>query len=98
MGVAGKKELPDVNALVKKLFVREKFKPDPIGTSVLFSFMAQHFSHMFLKTDFKRGPQYQWGGHGVSSIMLGFLLNFIYVNKHLLRKLKICVIFENFKL
>ncbi|CAG2191006.1 COX2 [Mytilus edulis] len=65
MGVAGKEELPDINALVKKLFVREKFKPDPIGTSVLFSFMAQHFSHMFLKTDFKRGPQYQWGGHGV---------------------------------
>ncbi|VDI75841.1 prostaglandin-endoperoxide synthase 2 [Mytilus galloprovincialis] len=85
MGVAGKKELPDVNALVKKLFVRKKFKPDPIGTSVLFSFMAQHFSHMFLKTDFKRGPQYQWGGHGID------VTNIYGKNKHdenLLRSFK----------
>ncbi|CAC5373048.1 PTGS2 [Mytilus coruscus] len=85
MGVAGKKELPDVNTLVKTLFVREKFKQDPIGTSVLFSFMAQHFSHMFLKTDLKRGPQYQWGGHGID------MTNIYGKNKHdenLLRSFK----------
>ncbi|XP_063423771.1 prostaglandin G/H synthase 2-like [Mytilus trossulus] len=65
MGVAGKKVLPDVDVLVNKLFIREKFKPEPIGTSALFSFFAQHFTHQFFKTDIKRGPQYQWGGHGV---------------------------------
>lgn len=65
MGTAGRKQLPDVDALVNKLFIRETFKPEPIGTSALFSFFAQHFTHQFFKTDIKRGPQYQWGGHGV---------------------------------
>lgn len=65
MGVAGQTKLPDIHELVQKLFVREKFKPEPRGTSALFSFYAQHFTHQFFKTDIKRGPQYQWGGHGV---------------------------------
>lgn len=65
MGVAGKKTMPDLDPLVKKLFVREKFKPEPTGLSALFSFFAQHFTHQFFKTDVKKGPEYQWGGHGV---------------------------------
>ena len=65
MGTAGRKQLPDLDALVNKLFIRETFKPEPIGTSALFTFFAQHFTHQFFKTDIKRGPQYQWGGHGV---------------------------------
>ncbi|XP_063432560.1 prostaglandin G/H synthase 2-like [Mytilus trossulus] len=65
MGVAGMIKLPDIDELVKKIFVREKFKPEPRGTSALFSFYAQHFTHQFFKTDIERGPQYQWGGHGV---------------------------------
>lgn len=65
LGTAGRKELPDLDTVVKKIFVREKFKPEPIGTSALFSFFAQHFTHQFFKTDIKRGPQFQWGGHGV---------------------------------
>ena len=33
----------------------------------LLAFFAQHFTHMFFKTDFTKGPGFQWGGHGVSS-------------------------------
>ncbi|KAJ8300006.1 hypothetical protein KUTeg_021525 [Tegillarca granosa] len=65
MGTAGKKELPDIDLVVKKFFLRKEFKPDPIGTSVLFSYFAQHFTHQFFKTDLKRGPGFQWGNHGV---------------------------------
>ena len=68
MGTAGRKQLPDLDALVNKLFIRETFKPEPIGTSALFTFFAQHFTHQFFKTDIKRGPQYQWGGHGVRTM------------------------------
>lgn len=75
MGVAGQTKLPDIHELVQKLFVREKFKPEPRGTSALFSFYAQHFTHQFFKTEIKRGPQYQWGGHGVI-IFLKFALQF----------------------
>ncbi|PVD22404.1 hypothetical protein C0Q70_18215 [Pomacea canaliculata] len=65
MGVKGPKELPDIDLLIKKFFTRKKFLPDPIGSNVLFTFFAQHFTHMFFKTDFKGGPDAQWGGHGV---------------------------------
>ncbi|XP_033732578.1 prostaglandin G/H synthase 2-like [Pecten maximus] len=65
MGIWGKKEMPDVDRIVKKFFIRKKFIPEPMGTSALFSFFAQHFTHQFFKTDVKKGPQYQWGGHGV---------------------------------
>ncbi|CAH1786697.1 unnamed protein product [Owenia fusiformis] len=64
MGVKGPKTLPDVE-LFRKFFVRTKFKPDTINTNVLFAFFAQHFSHMFFKTDLKKGPGFQWGGHGI---------------------------------
>ncbi|XP_050414504.1 prostaglandin G/H synthase 2 [Patella vulgata] len=65
LGVKGKKVLPDVDLLVDKFFKRTTFLPDPLGSSVLFTFFAQHFTHQFFKTDFKAGPAYQWGGHGV---------------------------------
>eukprot|EP00111_Clytia_hemisphaerica_P016397 TCONS_00048548-protein len=65
MGVAGKKELPDIDMLIERFFTRKEFKPEPSGTNVLFAFFAQFFTHQFFKTDFKRGPNYQWGNHGV---------------------------------
>ncbi|XP_064616364.1 prostaglandin G/H synthase 2-like [Liolophura sinensis] len=65
MGVAGKKQLPDVQFLVDQLFTRTEFKPDPMKTSVLFAFFAQHFTHQFFKTDFAKGPGFTNGGHGV---------------------------------
>lgn len=65
MGSFGKKVMPDVDRLVKKIFVRKTFLPEPMGTSALFSFFAQHFTHQFFKTDLTKGPEYQWGGHGV---------------------------------
>ena len=64
--LTGGKQLPDVNELTK-LFVRKTFKPDPLRTSVLFAFFAQHFTHQFFKTDFKKGSDFTWSrGHGVS--------------------------------
>lgn len=65
MGTKGPKELPDVNLLIRKFFTRSKFLPEPMGSNLLFTFFAQHFSHMFFKTDFQRGPAFQWGNHGV---------------------------------
>ncbi|KAL4218779.1 Prostaglandin G/H synthase 2 [Mactra antiquata] len=65
MGVVGPTELPDVDMLVEKLMKRTTFKPEPQGSNALFTFFAQHFTHQFFKTDFKRGPGFQWGGHGV---------------------------------
>ncbi|KAK3600354.1 hypothetical protein CHS0354_015951 [Potamilus streckersoni] len=65
LGIWGKKTLPDAKLIVDKLFTRDKFIPDPTGSNGLFVFFAQHFTHQFFKTDFKRGPGFQWGGHGV---------------------------------
>ncbi|KAK7094706.1 prostaglandin G/H synthase 2-like [Littorina saxatilis] len=65
MGTKGPKELPDVDLLIKKFFTRTKFLPEPTGSNVLFSYFAQHFTHMFFKTDFQKGPGFQWGNHGV---------------------------------
>lgn len=61
----GKKKLPPAEDIVKAFFIRKEFIPEPLGTNALFPFFAQHFSHMFFKTDLKKGPQFQWGGHGV---------------------------------
>nr|ALG96639.1 cyclooxygenase-like protein [Phascolosoma agassizii] len=36
-----------------------------MDTNVFFSHFAQHFSHMFLKTDHKLGPAYTWGTHQI---------------------------------
>ncbi|XP_077440611.1 prostaglandin G/H synthase 2 [Vanacampus margaritifer] len=66
MGVAGKKELPDVKLLAETLLIRRKFIPDPQGTSLMFAFFAQHFTHQFFKSDMKRGPAFTVAkGHGV---------------------------------
>ncbi|KAF7690037.1 prostaglandin G/H synthase 2 [Silurus meridionalis] len=66
MGVAGKKELPDVSVVVQKFLVRRKFIPDPQRTSLMFAFFAQHFTHQFFKTDMKRGPAFTKAkNHGV---------------------------------
>ena len=56
--------------IVDKLMKRTEFKPDPRGSNALFTFFAQHFTHQFFKTDFQRGPAFQWGGHGVSVFIL----------------------------
>lgn len=65
MGVAGSKEYPDVDELIKKVFLRREFKPEPYGTNVLFLYYAQHFTHQFFRTDFKKGPQFTMGNDGV---------------------------------
>ncbi|MEQ2190741.1 Prostaglandin G/H synthase 2, partial [Xenoophorus captivus] len=65
MGVVGKKELPDVKVLAEKLLVRRRFIPDPQGTSLMFAFFAQHFTHQFFKSDMKNGPAFTVAkGHG----------------------------------
>ncbi|XP_052223154.1 prostaglandin G/H synthase 2-like isoform X2 [Dreissena polymorpha] len=65
LGVVGPKELPDANLIVQTLMKRTQFKPETMGSNALFTFFAQHFTHQFFKTDFRRGPGFQWGGHGV---------------------------------
>lgn len=64
--IAGKKELPDVKLLAEKVLMRRQFIPDPQGTSLMFAFFAQHFTHQFFKTDMKKGPAFTAAkGHGV---------------------------------
>ncbi|XP_077572967.1 prostaglandin G/H synthase 2 [Stigmatopora nigra] len=66
MGTVGKKELPDAKLLAEKLLMRRQFIPDPQGTSLMFAFFAQHFTHQFFKSDMKRGPAFTLAkGHGV---------------------------------
>lgn len=65
MGAAGKKMLPDAKTIVDKFLTRQEFKPDPLNSSVLFPFFAQHFTHQFFKTDLTKGPGFTWGNHGV---------------------------------
>ncbi|XP_023660355.1 prostaglandin G/H synthase 2-like isoform X1 [Paramormyrops kingsleyae] len=66
MGVAGKKALPDAKLVVEKFLLRKKFIPDPQGTSLMFGFFAQHFTHQFFKSDMKNGPAFTKAlGHGV---------------------------------
>lgn len=63
----GKKELPDAKILAEKLLMRRQFIPDPQGTSLMFAFFAQHFTHQFFKSDMKKGPAFTLAkGHGVS--------------------------------
>nr|QHX41555.1 prostaglandin G/H synthase 2 [Octopus vulgaris] len=66
LGVVGPKVLPDTNKLIE-IFRRQEFKPDPMGTSLLFAFMAQHFTHQFFKTDLTKNPDMQWGNQGVDA-------------------------------
>nr|ALG96661.1 cyclooxygenase [Entonomenia tricarinata] len=65
MGVAGRSVLPDAQLVVDTLLKRDKFKPDLINHNVLLPAFAQHFTHQFFRTDFKKGWEFQYGRHGV---------------------------------
>ncbi|KAM9393894.1 prostaglandin G/H synthase 1 isoform 2-T2 [Pholidichthys leucotaenia] len=68
MGMKGKEVLPDAEVLAERFFKRQKFRPDPQGTNLMFAFMAQHFTHQFFKT--KRGVEGGFTkalGHGVDA-------------------------------
>ncbi|XP_078685368.1 prostaglandin G/H synthase 2-like [Branchiostoma floridae x Branchiostoma belcheri] len=65
MGTAGRKELPSPEYIAQTFLARREFIPDKRRTNVLFNFMAQHFTHQFFKTDFKKGAGRTWGDHGV---------------------------------
>jgi len=65
MGVVGPKELPDVDDLIERFFVRREFKVNPHGTNVFFAFYAQHFSHQFFRTEREKGPGFYAGKDGV---------------------------------
>ncbi|PAA78792.1 hypothetical protein BOX15_Mlig024829g1 [Macrostomum lignano] len=68
MGVVGPKQLPTVGEVVAILFKRQPgqpFKPSAIGTNMLFGSFAQHFSHMFFKSDPRQHPGYTWGDHNI---------------------------------
>lgn len=68
---SGKKEHPDAKLLAEKLLMRRQFIPDPQGTSLMFAFFAQHFTHQFFKSDMKKGPAFTLAtGHGVSTDIL----------------------------
>ncbi|XP_020561319.1 prostaglandin G/H synthase 1 isoform X1 [Oryzias latipes] len=68
MGTKGKPVLPDVKLLTERFFRRQKFRPDPQGTNLMFAFMAQHFTHQFFKTNRKaEGGFTNALGHGVDA-------------------------------
>ncbi|XP_066280268.1 prostaglandin G/H synthase 2-like [Branchiostoma lanceolatum] len=66
MGTKGRKELPSAEYLAETFLARRTFLPDTSRrTNVLFGFTAQHFTHQFFKTDFKKGPGRTWSDHAV---------------------------------
>nr|AHW81485.1 cyclooxygenase-d [Branchiostoma belcheri tsingtauense] len=66
MGTKGRKELPSPEYLAQTFLARRRFIPDMRRrTSVLLGFMAQHFTHQFFKTDYKKGPGRTWSNHAV---------------------------------
>ncbi|XP_017267765.1 prostaglandin G/H synthase 1 isoform X2 [Kryptolebias marmoratus] len=68
MGTKGKPVLPDAKELTERFFKRQKFRPDPQGTNLMFAFMAQHFTHQFFKTSHKaKGGFTRALGHGVDA-------------------------------
>ncbi|KAF7663450.1 hypothetical protein LDENG_00210520, partial [Lucifuga dentata] len=68
MGTKGKAVLPDPKEIAERFFKRKTFRPEPQGTNLMFAFMAQHFTHMFFKTDHKAGPIFTKAfGHGVDA-------------------------------
>ncbi|XP_020499609.2 prostaglandin G/H synthase 1 [Labrus bergylta] len=68
MGTKGKSVLPDTKVLAERFFRRNKFRPDPQGTNLMFAFMAQHFTHQFFKTNHKvPGGFTKALGHGVDA-------------------------------
>ncbi|CAN9512918.1 unnamed protein product [Ophioblennius macclurei] len=68
MGTKGKAVLPEPKELVERFFKRNKFRPDPQGTNLMFAFMAQHFTHQFFNTDHNRGGGFTKAlGHAVDA-------------------------------
>ena len=63
--ITGKKDLPSPEEIAERLFKRTDFIPDPMNTSALFAFFAQHFTHQFFQTEYDKGPGYTWGQHGI---------------------------------
>ncbi|KAG7247704.1 hypothetical protein CRUP_031224, partial [Coryphaenoides rupestris] len=60
--------LPDPELLVERLLRRRVFRPDPQGSSLMFAFFAQHFTHQFFRTDQRRGPGFTKAlAHGVDA-------------------------------
>ncbi|KAL6471599.1 hypothetical protein MHYP_G00202490 [Metynnis hypsauchen] len=58
--------LPEAKQVVEKVLLRRRFIPDPQGSSLMFAFFAQHFTHQFFKSDLKRGAAFTRSlGHGV---------------------------------
>nr|XP_039274776.1 prostaglandin G/H synthase 2-like [Styela clava] len=62
MGVAGPEVFPGVMETLQKIFTRTKFKPCPMGTSVLLPLYAQHFTHQSFKS-YQDDPKLTWGSH-----------------------------------
>ncbi|XP_036955342.1 prostaglandin G/H synthase 1 isoform X3 [Acanthopagrus latus] len=68
MGTKGKSVLPDPKVMAERFFRRNKFRPDPQGTNLMFAFMAQHFTHQFFKTNNDaQGGFTKALGHGVDA-------------------------------
>ncbi|KAK2901104.1 hypothetical protein Q8A67_009219 [Cirrhinus molitorella] len=79
-------DLPNPKQVVEKVLVRKQFIPDPQRTSLMFAFFAQHFTHQFFKSDFKKGPAFTKAlGHGVD---LGHIYGETLERQHKLRLFK----------
>lgn len=71
-------DLPNPKEVVEKVLLRKQFNPDPQKTSLMFAFFAQHFSHQFFKSDFKKGPAFTKAlGHGVSIFQQSFIYTIV---------------------
>ena len=72
-------DLPNAKQVVEKVLLRKQFIPDPQRSSLMFAFFAQHFTHQFFKSDFKKGPAFTKAlGHGVSGIQSSVINHFTY--------------------
>ncbi|XP_056144938.1 prostaglandin G/H synthase 1 [Lampris incognitus] len=68
MGTKGKLVLPDAKLLAERFLLRRTFRPDPQGSSLMFAFFAQHFTHQFFKTYHGMGPAFTKAlAHGVDA-------------------------------
>ena len=63
--ILGKKNPPTPEELAEKFLKRREFVPDSANTSLLFMFFAQHFTHQFFKTEYKKHPGLTWGRQGI---------------------------------
>ena len=63
--IVGKKNPPTPEELAEKFLKRREFIPDHMNTSLLFMFFAQHFTHQFFKTEYKKSAGLTWGRNGI---------------------------------